>query len=130
MDGARIVQLLINLVSNAIKFSPPGREIRVWAEEKDDAWVRTFVKDQGHGIPASYQQRIFERFVHVETADKRDKGGTGLGLAICKAIVEQHGGRIGVDSEPGVGSTFWFDLPKACALREEDSEQCERVSSS
>ncbi|MEA2604260.1 MAG: hypothetical protein QOF89_5252 [Acidobacteriota bacterium] len=112
-DGARIVQLLVNLVSNAIKFSPPGREIRVWAEEEDDAWVRTFVKDRGQGIPASYHQRIFERFVHVETADKRDKGGTGLGLAICKAIVEQHGGRIGVDSEPGVGSTFWFDLPSA-----------------
>ncbi|HEX3553245.1 MAG TPA: CHASE domain-containing protein [Thermoanaerobaculia bacterium] len=112
-DGARIVQLLINLVSNAIKFSPPGREIRVWAEEKDDDWVRVFVKDRGQGIPASYHQRIFERFVHVETADKRDKKGTGLGLAICKAIVEQHGGRIGVDSEPGVGSTFWFDLPGA-----------------
>ncbi|HEX4964728.1 MAG TPA: CHASE domain-containing protein [Thermoanaerobaculia bacterium] len=120
-DGARIVQLLINLVSNAIKFSPPGREIRVWAEEKEDDWVRIFVKDWGQGIPAGYHERIFERFVHVETADKRDKGGTGLGLAICKAIVEQHGGRIGVDSEPGVGSTFWFDLP-AAAGRVEMSE--------
>jgi PAS domain S-box-containing protein len=124
-DGARIVQLLVNLVSNAIKFSPPGREIRVWAEEEeDDAWVRTFVKDRGQGIPASYHQRIFERFVHVETADKRDKGGTGLGLAICKAIVEQHGGRIGVDSEPGMGSTFWFDLPSA-ASREAISERAD-----
>ncbi|HYX26268.1 MAG TPA: CHASE domain-containing protein [Thermoanaerobaculia bacterium] len=121
-DTARIVQLLINLVSNAIKFSPPGREIRVWAEEQEDDWVRIFVKDRGQGIPAIYHERIFERFVHVETADKRDKKGTGLGLAICKSIVEQHGGRIGVDSEPGVGSTFWFDLPSA-AGREVMSER-------
>jgi PAS domain S-box-containing protein len=112
-DGARVVQVLINLLSNAIKFSPPGREVRVWAEEAENAWVRSLVQDQGQGVPASYQQKIFERFVHVEPADKRGKGGTGLGLAICKSIVEHHGGCIGVESEPGAGSTFWFDLPGA-----------------
>jgi signal transduction histidine kinase len=112
-DAARVVQVLINLVSNAVKFSPPERAVRLWAEEHEGAWVRIFVEDQGPGIPAPDQQRIFERFAHVETADKRDKGGTGLGLAICKSIVEHHGGRIGVDSELGVGSTFWFDLPRA-----------------
>jgi PAS domain S-box-containing protein len=116
-DAVRVVQVLVNLLSNAIKFSPPGREVRVWAEnkggEKDDEWVRVLVKDQGPGIPDGYQQRIFERFAQVETSDKRDKGGTGLGLAICKAIVEHHGGHIGVDSEPGAGSTFWFELPGA-----------------
>jgi PAS domain S-box-containing protein len=126
-DADRVVQILINLISNAIKFSPPGREVRVWAERaaepKDKSWVRVLVKDQGQGIPDSHQQRIFERFAQVETSDKRDKGGTGLGLAICKAIVEHHGGRIGVDSEPGVGSTFWFELPGASGppLRTSDS---------
>jgi PAS domain S-box-containing protein len=110
-DAVRIVQILINLISNAIKFSLRDREVRVWAEPRDAGWVRVFVKDQGQGIPDSHQQRIFERFAQVETADNRDKGGTGLGLAICKSIVEHHGGRIGVDSEPGVGSTFWFEIP-------------------
>jgi PAS domain S-box-containing protein len=110
-DAVRVVQILINLISNAIKFSPRDREVRVWAEERDAGWVRVFVKDQGQGIPDSHQQRIFERFAQVETADNRGKGGTGLGLAICKAIVEHHGGRIGVDSETGVGSTFWFEIP-------------------
>jgi PAS domain S-box-containing protein len=118
-DATRIVQVLINLVSNAIKFSPPGRQVTVWAEAREDGWVRILVKDQGRGIPASHQQIIFERFAHVETSDQRDQSGTGLGLAICKAIVEHHGGRIGVDSEPGVGSTFWFDLPGAPGLSED-----------
>jgi PAS domain S-box-containing protein len=112
-DAVRVVQILTNLISNAVKFSPRDREVQVWAEEKDDGWVRVLVKDQGQGIPESHQQRIFERFAQVETADHRDKGGTGLGLAICKSIVEHHGGRIGVDSEPGVGSTFWFEIPGA-----------------
>ncbi|MFY9825821.1 MAG: CHASE domain-containing protein [Thermoanaerobaculia bacterium] len=113
VDAVRIVQILVNLMSNAIKFSPLDREVRVWAEEKEGGWVSVFVKDQGEGIPDSHQQRIFERFAQVETVDNRGKGGTGLGLAICKAIVEHHGGRIGVASEPGVGSTFWFELPRA-----------------
>ncbi|HYU33785.1 MAG TPA: CHASE domain-containing protein [Thermoanaerobaculia bacterium] len=109
-DAGRIVQVLVNLLSNAIKFSPAGREVRVSAEDHGSR-VRIFVRDHGRGIPVTHRQRIFERFVQVEVADKRDQGGTGLGLAICKAIVEHHGGHIGVDSEEGVGSTFWFELP-------------------
>jgi PAS domain S-box-containing protein len=112
-DADRIVQVLVNLLSNALKFSPAWSEIHVWAEQREDGWARIFVNDQGLGIPDGYHQRIFERFAQVETSDRRGKGGTGLGLAICKAIVEHHGGRIGVDSEPGKGSTFWFDLPVA-----------------
>jgi signal transduction histidine kinase len=104
---------LVNLLSNAIKFSPTGREVCVWAEEQGSR-VRIFVKDKGRGIPATHRQRIFERFFQVEVADKRDQG-TGLGLAICKAIVEHHGGRIGVESEMGVGSAFWFELATAAA---------------
>jgi len=111
-DADRIVQVLVNLLSNALKFSPAWSEVHVWAEERD-GWARIFVNDQGLGIPDGHHQRIFERFAQVETSDRRDKGGTGLGLAICKAIIEHHGGRIGVDSEPGKGSTFWFDLPIA-----------------
>jgi two-component system, OmpR family, sensor histidine kinase VicK len=111
-DSDRIVQVLVNLLSNAIKFSTAGGEVRVWAEEQGSR-VRILVKDQGRGIPATHRQRIFERFVQVEASDKRDQGGTGLGLAICKAIVEHHGGRIGVDSGEGAGSTFWFELPAA-----------------
>lgn len=112
-DADRIVQVLVNLLSNAVKFSPAGSEIRVWAEEGVEGRVRICVNDQGTGIPDGYHQQIFERFAQVETSDKRGKGGTGLGLAICKAIVEHHGGRIGVDSAPGKGSTFWFELPAA-----------------
>jgi signal transduction histidine kinase len=112
-DADRIVQVLVNLLSNALKFSPAWSEIQVWAEQREDGWARIFVSDQGLGIPDGYHQRIFERFAQVETSDRRGQGGTGLGLAICKAIVEHHGGRIGVDSEPGKGSTFWFDLPVA-----------------
>ncbi|HKH46772.1 MAG TPA: CHASE domain-containing protein [Thermoanaerobaculia bacterium] len=108
-DADRIVQVLVNLLSNAIKFSPQGREVRMWTEEQGSR-MRISVKDQGRGIPATHSQHIFERFAQVEAADKR---GTGLGLAICKAIVEHHGGRIGVESEVGVGSTFWFELPGA-----------------
>lgn len=111
-DADRIVQVLVNLLSNAIKFSGAGREVRVWAEDQGSR-VRIFVKDQGRGIPATHRQRIFERFFQVEDSDKRDQAGTGLGLAICKAIIEHHGGRIGVESEIGVGSTFWFELATA-----------------
>jgi PAS domain S-box-containing protein len=112
-DAGRVVQVLVNLLSNALKFSPPGSEIRVWAEPGEAGMARLYVKDQGPGIPAGYHQRVFERFGQVETAANRDKGGTGLGLAICKAIVEHHGGRIGVESETGKGSTFWAELPMA-----------------
>jgi PAS domain S-box-containing protein len=111
-DADRLVQVLVNLLSNAIKFSP-NRE-KVIVEVKDLAETVEFkVIDRGRGVPERFKASIFERFEQVEIADARQKGGTGLGLAVCKAIVEQHGGVIGVDSEEGKGSTFWFRLPKA-----------------
>ncbi|HBL31450.1 MAG TPA: hypothetical protein DD490_31890, partial [Acidobacteria bacterium] len=113
-DADRIVQVVVNLLSNAIKFSGTQREVAVWAEEMGGR-VRVFVKDHGRGIPALHRQRIFERFFQVEVADQRAQGGTGLGLAICKAIIEHHGGRMGVESEEGVGSTFWFEISSAAS---------------
>ncbi len=109
-DKDRLLQVLVNLISNAIKFSPAQSRIVVSTQSRNGS--TTFkVIDEGRGIPAEFKQSIFQRFKQVEAADRSEKGGTGLGLAICKSIVEAHGGTIGVDSEDGKGSTFWFTLP-------------------
>jgi PAS domain S-box-containing protein len=118
-DGDRIVQVLVNLLSNAVKFSPRGGVVSLSAS-REDRWSRVSVRDQGRGIPASFREAIFERFRQVEASDARQKGGSGLGLAICKAIVEQHGGSIGVESEEGKGSVFWFRLPDSPVLSGQD----------
>lgn len=121
MDGDRIIQVLVNLISNAVKFSPEGSTVTVRALPKDGN-VEFFVIDQGRGIPKEMLTAVFERFKQVTKTDATEKGGTGLGLAICKAIVECHGGQIGVDSEVGKGTTFWFTLPNACAAIERKPE--------
>ena len=106
-DADRIVQVVVNLLSNAVKFSPPGAPVTIGVGLRD-SWVEFRITDRGRGVPVADRSAIFERFRQVETSDAREKGGTGLGLAICKSIVEQHGGTIGVESEEGRGSTFWF----------------------
>lgn len=111
-DRDRLVRVIVNLLSNAIKFSPHGSVINVKALENKGS-VEVTVKDQGPGIPEKYRATIFERFEQVDEPEAKEKGGTGLGLAICKAIIDQHGGTIGVKSEEGQGSTFWFRVPKA-----------------
>ncbi|CAN5286593.1 hypothetical protein BH10CYA1_BH10CYA1_27880 [soil metagenome] len=108
-DGERLVQVLINLVSNAIKFSPVGSTVAVTAEKLADC-VEFKVIDQGRGIPPEFIDSVFERFQQVKKSDAGRKG-TGLGLAICKAIIDGHGGTIGVTSKVGVGSQFWFRIP-------------------
>ncbi len=109
-DRDRICQVLINLLSNAIKYSPESETIQITVESKNSCFEFRVV-DKGRGIADELREKIFERFVQVDEADASKKGGTGLGLAIAKAIVEQHGGQIGVDSETGKGSSFWFRLP-------------------
>ncbi len=109
-DPDRIVQTATNLLSNAIKFSTAGGQVRIHTHSVNGE-VRVSVSDEGRGIPAEHQARIFDRFQQVDASDSREKGGTGLGLAICKSIVERHGGRIWLESETGRGSTFYFTLP-------------------
>jgi len=109
-DPDRVVQTLTNLISNAVKFSPPGACVRVSSAAREGEALFE-VADEGRGIPTANLESIFERFQQVDASDSREKGGTGLGLAICQTIVEHHGGRIWVNSTAGVGSTFSFVLP-------------------
>ncbi|MFP5502342.1 MAG: PAS domain S-box protein [Candidatus Sericytochromatia bacterium] len=110
LDGHRFDQVMLNLLGNAIKFTPAGGTISVTAC-RSDGQVRVEVADTGIGIAEANMERLFERFYQVETGLTRERGGAGLGLAISKAIVEAHGGAIGAESTPGRGSTFWFTLP-------------------
>ena len=109
-DPDRIVQALVNLVANAVKFSPAGTCVRTCVESRDGEALIS-VADDGRGIPADQLEAVFERFQQVDASDRREKGGTGLGLAISRAIVDQHAGRIWAESEPGQGATFRFTLP-------------------
>ena len=112
-DPVRIRQILVNLVGNAIKFSPEGRvviRVRVDSREGGSNDIRIAVEDDGIGIAPENRERIFERFSQAEESTTRSFGGTGLGLAICQRLVELMGGRIGVESELGRGSTFWIEL--------------------
>jgi PAS domain S-box-containing protein len=114
IDVERILRVLLNLLGNAIKFSPPGSDIQIKAESltrDGKGWVQVKVIDHGPGIPPDKMKVVFEKFKQAGVGGEGEKVGTGLGLAICRAIVEAHGGEIGVDSEPGHGSTFWFRVP-------------------
>ena len=110
-DPDRILQTLTNLISNAIKFSPPGTEIHLRSRRIDANEAEIQVRDSGRGIPEDKLESIFERFHQVDASDSRTMGGTGLGLAICRSIVVQHGGRIWATSTVGQGSTFHFTVP-------------------
>ena len=121
-DYDYIVQTLTNLVSNAIKFSPPSSTVCLWAtrepqkpehrQHKTISQVTFAVEDNGQGIPSDRLETIFERFQQVDSSDSRKKGGTGLGLAICRQIIEGHGGQIWAESCLGKESSFYFTLPE------------------
>lgn len=109
VDRLRLAQVLANLLSNAAKFSPRGQAVELRVTEQGPR-VRVSISDHGPGVPENFQARIFSKFSQADATDTRQKGGTGLGLAISKEIIERMDGRIGFDSQPGHGATFWFEL--------------------
>jgi PAS domain S-box-containing protein len=111
-DRNRLQQVLVNLLDNAVKYSPNGGLVSAKVESTPEA-VRISVADQGLGIPAAEQQRVFEKFYRLDTELSRAGGGTGLGLYITRELVRRMGGSVSVESEPGVGSTFTVELPRA-----------------
>ncbi len=114
-DEERVLQVLNELISNAIKFSPPDTLIRLTAKPSGSNQVCFTVADQGRGVSPEKLERIFERFQQGDASDSRALGGTGLGLALCRSIVEQHGGRLWAESEADKGSRFLFTIPATAA---------------
>jgi signal transduction histidine kinase len=108
-DERKVKQVILNLLSNALKFTPEGGRIAVSAHARD-GWAEISVTDTGVGIAPEDQEAVFEEFRQVGTADKKAEG-TGLGLTLCRKFIELHGGKIWVKSEPGLGSTFTFTIP-------------------
>lgn len=114
VDRDRFIQVLNNLLSNALKFSPQNGTIELRADRREGL-IRTFVIDHGPGIPEEFQDRLFNKFFQADASSTREKGGTGLGLHISRQIIEHMGGRIGFDTQVGQGTTMWVDLPALSA---------------
>ena len=110
-DAARLEQVFVNLVDNAIKYGRAGGEVVIEANGPRNGMIEVCVRDDGPGIPSEARERVFERFFRADKARSREAGGTGLGLAIVKHIVQAHGGAVRVESEPGKGAAFIFTLP-------------------
>jgi len=119
-DGDRLKQVLMNLVTNAYKYTPPGKEIAIRVRQETDNII-VEVQGKGRGIPLEMQKRLFEPYYQVKS-DPENPGGLGLGLSISKSLVELHGGKIWLESRPGRGSTFSFSLPALPAETVEESE--------
>jgi signal transduction histidine kinase len=113
-DDDRLAQVMDNLLSNAAKFSPAGQSVEVLLERRGPR-LRVAVTDHGPGIAPDQHARVFQKFAQLDASAARRREGTGLGLHIARALVERLGGRIGFSSEPGVGSTFYFELPECSA---------------
>ena len=122
-DAVRLRQVLLNLLSNAIKFTATGVvqvSAKLRSSEQEMCEIEFSVKDQGIGMTAEEKGKLFRPFAQADASTTRRFGGTGLGLAICKHLTEMMGGQIGVDSEPGVGSTFWFTIRAQAVRRVEE----------
>jgi len=111
-DRSYLEQVFINLLDNAIKYTHEEGEISISAFENEQKEIQVLIQDNGIGIPKEDLSRIFERFYRVDKGRSQELGGTGLGLSIVKHIVQAHGGRVWVESQPGKGSTFYFTLPR------------------
>lgn len=111
VDGRRFKQILLNLLSNAIKYTPDGGRIEINLSKYGDSEFKVEVRDTGIGIEADDIENIFSEFYQAERVRDEQLGGTGIGLALTRRLVELHGGKIGVESYPGKGSTFWFNFP-------------------
>ncbi len=118
VDSHRIVQVLVNLLFNAIKYSPDETKITLGAMV-NQGWVRVAVSDRGPGVPPGRQDELFYQFVHYDADDAKSRHGVGLGLSVVKAIIETHNGQVGVENRPGGGAVFWFTLP---VIEEQDTE--------
>lgn len=114
-DAEMLERVLVNLLTNAVKFTPPNGRLAVRADTEDDGQVRLQVQDSGDGVPADQRERVFARFGQLHARDSGGARSTGLGLTFCKLAVEAHGGAIGVTDAPGGGAAFWFTLPRADA---------------
>jgi signal transduction histidine kinase len=121
VDEVKMRQVVVNLLVNAIKFSPQGARVTV-ATAREPAFLRIEVRDKGPGIPPDEATHIFELFGQGVQADITKGGGLGIGLHLVRRIVELHGGLVGVNSTPGSGSSFWVRLPIARARRQEHDE--------
>ena len=120
-DRDKINQVLTNLIGNAIKFTPVHGRVTVSASRNGGESVQVSVSDNGPGVPADEKEKIFAKFYRVAETNGENSKGTGLGLAISKALVELHGGKIWVESEPSRGSTFYFTLPVSAS---QNSRSC------
>ena len=109
-DSRRIVQVLVNLLFNALNYSPAETRLTLRATVSQE-WAHVTVADQGPGVSPGRQDELFYRFVHYDADDAKSRHGVGLGLSVVKAIIEAHGGQVGVDNRPGGGAIFWFTLP-------------------
>lgn len=126
VDPDRFEQILSNLISNAVKFSPEQATVSI-RMEKQGTTIRISVIDAGKGIPEAFRPSVFERFRQADASDRRQQAGTGLGLAISKALVELMNGRIDFDSAVGVGSCFWIELPVVNDVQRVDHEPAPRI---
>jgi signal transduction histidine kinase len=109
-DRDKIGSVITNLVSNAIKYSPKGKKVQLACQQEGN-YVKVMVEDEGIGIKKEDQEKLFERYYRVENNQARYISGFGIGLYLSSEIIHRHHGRIGVESTPGTGSTFWFTLP-------------------